>query len=414
MTPTRLMVWLTLPDGARLHAGDLAFSPVSAGRYQAAFRYTRDFLADERSFPLDPLNLPLSREEHHADQLGPPLGVVHDALPDAWGRRLIALRGQQEHRQYEEPDMLLLRNGLGLGALDFTLPGERPGTPSFAKLVQVSDLVDAVERLERGEDIEEYLSLLLQGGTSPGGARPKALVVDDAGRHWLAKFPLVGDPFDMVGLEYAAMRTAGRAGLDVPEVELFPVHQGRRALLVERFDVTPANGRWHDISLSAVMGERPGVYITHYRQVMDALREAITQDVQRELGVFYRQAVFNAVIGNTDEHLKNFMLLHDDSGYRLSPAYDLLPNVGERYEHALRFGLEGTMPTRATLRALGAGLGQDVDAVIDEVIDRVRSFPVEAEVAGVPPEQVARFDKDMTRRQERLGKVPDTSQRVRI
>lgn len=404
MSVRRLSVWLTLPDGERIHAGEMAFTEAASnGFYRSAFRYTRGYLAHPRRFALDPANLPLREGDAQSDLLEAPLGVIHDALPDAWGRRLIGLQGQCDGRQYREPDMLWLRGGAGLGALDFSLPGETPPPwrPAMS-IIHVQALGQAADRFNQGEEIPGDIALLFQAGSSPGGARPKAVVADNENRQWIAKLSFTSDPFDMVGLECAAMRTAQASRLDVPEVQILPLGR-RRALLVERFDVLPGGGRRHGISFSALMREGRGVFVTNYRAVFDVLRQHTRQPVNDDLGRLYRQVVFNAVIGNRDDHLKNLMMLHDGKGYQLSPAFDLLPNVGERVEHVIAYGLSNRPPSRADLLAMADHLNIPAKDILDEVVEAAGQFTRHAQEAGVPPNQIQRFQSEIDHQRGRLA-----------
>ena len=393
----RLDIWLTLPDGAKLRAGELAFADADAqGRYASAFRYVPDYLADPRAFALDPVALPLGGQEFTSTQLNPPLLAFEDALPDVWGRRLLVLRHGLKRGRQSEPHLLRVLGGAGLGALAFSQPGQAPevGDPA-ADSVALAELADAAARLEAGEAVDDRSRLLLVAGSSPGGARPKALVRDADG-HWIAKFSSRRDDCDMVGLEAASLALAQRAGLAVPDFRLAALPGGRRALLVRRFDRTPA-GRLHMLSFRAVL-QASGFYVLGYADLVAALRrhgEAPEIDVPR----LYRQMVFNALLGNTDDHLKNFWLLRDAAGWRLSPAFDLLPDTAGLREHVLRFDLTPTAPKRTELAALGRKWGVSGAAAMCEAVHAaLAEFALVAADFGVPQPDIDRFSPDIARR----------------
>jgi len=114
----RLDVWLTLATGERLQTGELVCADADhQGRYASAFRYTPDYLADPRAFPIDPASLSLKVGEFPADRFEAPLMALEDALPDAWGRRLLILRHGLVRAQQAEPFLLRAQAGQGLGAL---------------------------------------------------------------------------------------------------------------------------------------------------------------------------------------------------------------------------------------------------------------------------------------------------------
>lgn len=395
----RLDVWLTLPDGARLQAGELAFGDADAhGRYASAFRYVPAYLADPRAFALDPAALPLGGQEFQSTQLNPPLLAFEDALPDVWGRRLLVLRHGLQRGQQGEPHLLRVLDGAGLGALAFALPGQAPeASDPAADGMALAALADAAARLEAGDAVDDSSRILLVAGSSPGGARPKALVRDADG-HWIAKFASRRDDCDMVGLEATGLTLARHAGLVVPDFKLATLPGSRHALLVRRFDRTPA-GRLHMLSFRALL-QASGYYVLGYADLIAALRrhgEVPETDVPQ----LFRQMVFNALLGNTDDHLKNFWLLRDTAGWRLSPAFDLLPDTGGLREHVLCFDLTPSPPTPAQLAALGRKWGvSGAAAICDDVRAALAGFTSVAADFGVPHPDIVRFATDIERRHQ--------------
>ena len=175
--------------------------------------------------------------------------------------------------------------------------------------------------------------------------------------YWIGKFPSKrrDEGFDIVGLEATCMRLARLAKLDVPDTRLVAVG-ARRALLVRRFDVSARGGRHHMLSLRTLGRERPGVYVMAYSELAQIVRK-VSASPQANVNALYRHMVFNAVIGNTDDHLKNFWMLHTQVGYRLSPAFDLVPDVARRGEHTLAFEYNHTVPTGTTLLSIAKHWG---------------------------------------------------------
>lgn len=402
----RLDLWLTLASGEKLRAAELAFGDADRqGRYASAVRYTPEYLADARAFALDPAALPLQAGDFSGQQLDTPLLALEDALPDDWGRRLLVLRHGLPRGQQSEPHLLQVLAGQGLGALGFYPPGEKPElVETSAPILELEALVDAAQRLERDglldNPLDETCRSLLAAGSSPGGARPKALVRDSEA-NWIAKFPSRRDDVDMVGLEAASLELARLAGLDVPEFRLLELSGGfaanRRVLLVKRFDLTTHGGRFHMLSFRALL-QAGGYYVLRYADLIAALRQhgaCPEEDVPR----LYRQMVFNALLGNTDDHLKNFWLLTDASGYRLSPAFDLLPDTGARREHVLLFDLTPLPPSPTELAALGRKWGvSGAAAICQEVEAAVARFSEIAAAKHVPENEITRFAEDIARR----------------
>lgn len=400
----RLDLWLTLASGEKLRAAELAFGDADRqGRYASALRYTPEYLADARAFPLDPAALPLRAGDFTGEQLNTPLMALEDSLPDDWGRRLLVLRHGLSRGQQSEPHLMRAQAGQGLGALGFHPPGQQPNAQeNSAPMLELQTLLDAAQRLERevgnpgSACIDDTCLSLLAAGSSPGGARPKVLV-HDGENQWIAKFPSRRDDVDMVGLEAASLELARLAGLDVPAFRLLELDQGRRVLLVERFDLAPQGGRHHMLSFRALL-QAGGYYVLRYADLIAALRQHGARP-ETDVPRLYRQMVFNALLGNTDDHLKNFWLLRDADGYRLTPAFDLLPDTGARREHVLLFDLSPLPPGPKELAVLGRKWGvTGAAAICQEVEAGVRRFAEIATANHVPESEIHRFEQDIARR----------------
>ena len=400
----RLDVWLTLPDGALKLIGELAFGDAdNSGRYASGFRYTQAWAASRNAFPIDPGSLPLAGGDHFESQnLWPPLAVFDDALPDDWGRRVLVADRKLPRGQQSEPYLLRALSADGLGALAFSESGKPAQKYSPASVLDLADLLEAARRFEAGIPLEdERMRRLLAAGGSAGGARPKALVSAD-GEEWIAKFPsrYKDGRFDVVGLEAAAMILAVRAKLIVPKTRLEVIGE-KKTLLVKRFDITEQGGRVHMISLRTLCKERPGAYILSYREVADTIRK-LSADPAEDAARFYRLAVFNAMLGNTDDHLKNFWMINAGAGYRLSPAFDLVPDVAEKGEHTLCFDLAFSPPVKNDWLKIGKLWGvRGALSIVEEVAEAMSAFESLARQSGVPAENIASIKMDIDKRRTR-------------
>lgn len=403
-------VWVTLPDGTQVAAGQLACGdPDPAGGFASEFEYAPQWLSHPQRFPLDPLSLPLGRARFPARNLEPPLAVFDDALPDDWGRALIVRQHRLPRSQQSVPFLLrtlATHHGPAVGALRFTIDRAPPPAGVPASIVDLPMLVEAAEMFESGLAADPHgLRMLFTAGGSLGGARPKVLVSD--GLHqWIAKFPSArrDHHFDVVGLEATGLDLAAHAGLDVPAHDLRTLGDTRhRVLLVERFDTLGLGGRRHMISLRTLCKERPGVYAQTYSELAEALRQ-VSASPQEDVDRLYRQMVFHAAYGNTDDHLKNFWMVHDRAGYRLSKAFDLVPDIGERGEHTLAFEYDRVAPSRAEMLALGRRWRVARAAVmIDDVLGSMGRFASTAADRAVPAANVAKIGADIERRVARLA-----------
>lgn len=193
------------------------------------------------------------------------------------------------------------------------------------------------------------------------------------------------------------MNLAERAQLMVPKTRLEVIGE-KKTLLVKRFDITEQGGRVHMISLRTLCKERPGAYILSYREVADTLRK-LSADPAEDAARFFRLAVFNAMLGNTDDHLKNFWMINAGAGYRLSPAFDLVPDVAEKGEHTLCFDLAFSPPMKNDWLKIGKLWGvRGALSIVEEVAEAMSAFESLARQSGVPAENIAFIKMDIDKR----------------
>lgn len=402
----QIFVWKQDPHGRFLRVGALRVrgpDPVH-GALTGAFRYDEGYLSNSEAFPLDPIHLPLSPEvfEARRPQVGVQ-GVFEDALPDEWGRTLLVRRHHLTAAESRVPNLLLVMGGEGLGALSFSARrSPRRADPSVT-FRDLESLVQAVADYEQSGALppDPAVLALLRAGSSPGGARPKALVRDGA-TLYLAKFPSAKDPVgvDMVRVEAASMALARQAGIETPDTRVV-LCGSRPVLLSRRFDVSPQGGRYHQISLQSLMGV-DGYYFETYDRVAEIVgRVSSAPNVDR--AAIYRRIVFHALLGHTDDHLKNLLMRHDGQGFRLTPAFDLAPDVFQRGEHILGFGAHGPRPSLAALAALGAVCGLSPD----------QAGAIRTQVAGVVKDWDAVFAREGISHAERSRYAPDLEERLK-
>ena len=384
-----LYVWLRPPRGRPFRVGELRVAEPDkrrGGRLQGEFRYTPEFLNREDIFALDPLHLPLSPEPVAS---GNPQTGIHsvfeDSLPDAWGRAILCRRHNVPRHRQHPAHLLELLGSEALGALVYTRAKHWENEHASAALPELAELAAAADRyeLEPNAPIDELMRLFM-AGSSPGGARPKVLVRDTADGHWIAKLASIRDNFDMVRVEAASLATAREAGIVIPEFRVEELGE-RAALLVRRFDVTDGGGRNHVVSMQTLLGAQH-FYNLGYADMADVVRR-ISDAPGQDLHMLFRQAAFNALLGNTDDHLKNFAMMHGEKGWDLTPAFDLLPDVNDNREHVLHFGLAGTRPAMHALHNLGRAFGLSkrvTGRAIEEVLAAVERFPDQCARFGVP------------------------------
>ena len=321
---------------------DLGNAPVLVGRLwtrlrqraeSATFLYDAGWLSHPNRFALEPA-LPLGTAPHHTPPGKALFGSLADSAPDRWGRELMRRQWRQEQalgRTATAPlavtDFLLrVSDSARLGALRFAdAEGGVFQTPDDAApippLLELPALLNASDAVLSASESTAALRLLLAPGSSLGGARPKASGRNPAGQLSIAKFPMHSDNWDVVRWEAVALRLARNAGIDVPPHRLELV-AGRPVLLLGRFD-RAQNGRIPFLSAMAALSAADRE-TRSYMELVDFLCQHGVRPRQ-DIHALWRRAVFNVLISNTDDHLRNHAFLRMPGGWVLSPAYDLNP-----------------------------------------------------------------------------------------
>lgn len=275
-----------------------------------------------------------------------------DSLPDYWGRKLIALKINQKCRDENIPlqnvsewDYLKETDDfLRLGALRYK--DERTGeyVGSSAKN-QVPPLLSLEELYEASRHIEDciisyetpekrWVERLFKPGSSVGGARPKACVVDGE-ELYIAKFPSVTDMADNAKWEYFANKIAENCGIRTAKTRICHLSTDKNVFLSKRFDRSTEGKRIHMASAVSLLGIPPSQIskdIHHYSEIADLII-SIGCNVEDSLEELYRRIALNICIGNGDDHLKNHAFLLTRKGWELSPVYDINPDFAKG--HAL-------------------------------------------------------------------------------
>ena len=303
------------------------------GREAVIFEYDSAWLEDPGRFSLEPA-LALGGGAFVPRKGLATFGSIGDSAPDTWGRRLmqraerrLAVREGRAVRTLLESDYLLgVADETRLGALRFRWAGDnrfQAGTHvGVPALIELGRLLRITERILRDEETDEDLQLIFAPGSSLGGARPKASVIDQHGDLSIAKFPKETDDYCMATWEEIALRLADRAGIATPEHRLIDV-AGKKVMLSRRFDRQGAI-RIPFLSAMAMMGSKDGERGS-YPEIVDALAEHGAQG-KTDARALYRRVVLNVLISNVDDHLRNHAFLWlGKAGWSLSPAYDLNP-----------------------------------------------------------------------------------------
>ena len=354
-----ILVYIDL-RGAPTLVGRL-WSRVRHGRESSSFEYDAGWLAHPERFALEPL-LTLSPGPFHTAPTRALFGAIGDSAPDRWGRFLMrrasrrrAKRDGQTPRTLFEVDFLLLVDDEARqGAVRFKTDPEgtflaAENAARIPPFVMLPRLLAAAERLADESESDADLQLLLAPGSSLGGARPKASVRDRDGHLALAKFPHRQDEIDVILWEGVALALAEKAGIGVPEWRIEPVG-GKPVLLSRRFDRARGQ-RVPFLSAMSMLGARDNETHT-YLEIADALRR-YGASTKEDLIQLWRRIVFNVLVSNTDDHLRNHGFLYGGgNGWRLSPAYDLNPVPPDVRPRALSTMIDIEDPTASMDLAL--------------------------------------------------------------
>lgn len=323
---------------------------VGASTFQGTFTYGKRYLERPNVMALDPYHLPLSTKPLQFTKLKGIPGALRDASPDAWGRRIIQARLARPEADISEMAYLLNGPDDGAGNLRFGLSVTPPGPARpFNRTHQLQALTEAAAQLEQTGKLPHEVLENLEPGTSMGGARPK-VTVEDQHRLYLAKLPEQRDTHNMQRIEFATLALAREAGLQVCGARLAAIGKAD-ALMLLRFD-----REWNaDAQAYARHGLVSGLTALNaddsatarerwsYRLLADELRRwSVKPDEDRR--ELFKRMVFNAMVTNNDDHPRNHALLHTSSGWRLSPAYDIVPAPlvsQERRDLALEVGRFG-------------------------------------------------------------------------
>ena len=304
------------------------------GKQISTFKYLPEWLASREAFALAP-SLPLAPRVHYFssrsdDEAACLPGAISDAAPDAWGRGIIA--SAAGHMPDELDYLLAVDDKTRQGALRFldangvALARQVPPVPRIVELGRLNRLCS---NLQAGIGNLREIALELRGATaSMGGARPKAVVTDDSGTLYVAKFTTGSDTQPVERVEVATLALAREVGIRAARASLAMPESDAPVALIERFDRGPGGiGRKHYLSAQSFLGASRGE-VRYYTDIADGLRTACSTDTRAlgELEELHRRILFVILVSNTDDHLKNHGLLYEGAGgWTLSPAFDINP-----------------------------------------------------------------------------------------
>ena len=395
-TRERYDLHINTPQTGRVWVAECVIEEQGGALRRVGFRYRPDYLAMDAAFPLDPVALPLGPQERVLNCAGGMPGFVDDYLPDDWGRKVLArlawYREQRKLNANSAIDMLSLAGHSHIGALSMVPAGADPAWEPGVSL----DLIERLEEAARHIDQVDYrqvdteamgLLYLANAGSGVGGARPKALV-HDGGHAWLAKFNRHGaDAFNNARVELACLNMARDIGIRVAGGHVHAGIIGRDVLLLERFDIDQGEARHHLVTLNALLklqasqADQGGAF--RYDDIAELLKR-YSADIVTDLKQLIRLMLFNRAINNLDDHERNFSLMWTANGYRLAPAYDLVPTLTHGGYPVAGFGHAPFSPRPSELLSgrkvfgLPAPVVADAAQAVVDVVGRWQEYAVAA------------------------------------
>ncbi|MEZ7498653.1 HipA domain-containing protein [Flavobacterium sp. Arc3] len=312
------------------------------GKKAFSFEYDRNWLKTEQKFLLDP-DIQLYGGPQYPNQKEN-FGIFLDSMPDTWGRTLMKRREAQLARERNEKpktvydiDFLLgVYDESRMGALRFKIDAKgdlldnnkNTSTPPWSSIRELQNAAANFENDKDNEEVNKWLSVLIAPGSSLGGARPKANILDNDKSLWIAKFPSKTDTVDKAAWEFLAYQLATNAGIKMAPCRIEKIMGKHNTFFTKRFD--RENGeRIHFASAMTMTGNNEDTIRDNPASYLDIAEFISNQgaNVEENLHQLWRRIIFNIAISNTDDHLRNHGFILTKEGWILSPAYDLNPSI---------------------------------------------------------------------------------------
>lgn len=310
-----------------------------------SFSYHESWLKNKYAQVIDPDLQLYSGRQYLAAGEKQNFGVFTDSSPDRWGRVLMrrkeaALARKEERKpaQLFETDYLLgVHDEHRMGGLRFKLVSDGPflnndramASPPWTSIRELEEISLRLEEEDVVDDPEylDWLNMLIAPGSSLGGARPKASVVDPDGHLWIAKFPSKNDEGDIGAWEWITYQLALDSGIQMAPAEVRRFSSTHHTFLAKRFDRTEQGGRLHFASAMTMLDYADGADFNEGVSYLELVEFITTSGarVKEDLAELWKRIVFSMCVSNTDDHLRNHGFMLTNSGWRLSPAYDINP-----------------------------------------------------------------------------------------
>ncbi|WP_299672118.1 type II toxin-antitoxin system HipA family toxin [uncultured Polaribacter sp.] len=370
------------------------------GKKAFSFEYNKDWIKSKQQLLLDPdiqfyggPQYPNNKEN---------FGIFLDSMPDTWGRTLMKRREAQRAREKEERAKTLYEIDYLLGVYDESRMGalrfktdlngsflddkNQTPTPPWSSIRELQEAAKNFENDEDSEEVKKWLAVLMASGSSLGGARPKANILDNDKNLWIAKFPAKNDTIDKAAWEYLAYQLATRAGIKMSECRTQKITGTYHTFFTKRFD-RDRGERVHFASAMTMTGNNEDTIRDQPASYLDLAEFIQTHGamVDENLEQLWRRMVFNIAISNTDDHLRNHGFILTDKGWVLSPAYDINPSI-DKDGLALNIDIDNNALDYELAKSVGEYFRLDeeeMNTIINEVLAVVAMWKEVAKEIGI-------------------------------
>lgn len=370
------------------------------GRKAFSFSYDEDWIASREQLLLDPDIAWYGGQQYPNGKEN--FGVFLDSMPDTWGRTLMKRRAAINAREqgktapvlYDIDYLLGVHDLSRMGALRFKIDPDGDfldndpvsPTPPWANVRELQYGASLIETNEDTDEIRKWLTMLMAPGSSLGGARPKANILDEQGHPWIAKFPSNNDTIDKGAWEYLAYRLATDAGIEMAECRLEKVAGKHHTFFTKRFDRDRA-ARIHFASAMTMTGKNEDLIRDNTPSYLDIVEFVQFSGVQvtQDLHQLWRRIVFNILISNTDDHLRNHGFVLTEEGWRLSPAFDINPS-NDKDGLALNIDMDSNALDLEVAKSAGVYFrltNKEMQSITDEVRTSVANWQKVAREIGI-------------------------------
>lgn len=361
------------------------------GRKAFSFSYDKQWLKLDQQHLIDP-DLQLFTGQQFSNNKEN-FGVFLDSMPDTWGRTLMKRReallakisGEKAKTLYDIDYLLGVYDETRMGAIRFKLDpdGEfldndlEKSTPPWSTIQKLQQAVIHYENDTDMEAMNKWLQILVAPGSSLGGARPKANIIDEHKHLWIAKFPSKNDTIDKALWEYLAYQLAINAGIEMAECKIEKLGGLYHTFFTKRFD-RKGTKRIHFASAMTMTGNTEETIKNQPASYLD-LVEFIQNygcNIEKNLSQLWRRIVFNIAISNTDDHLRNHGFILTKEGWILSPAYDLNPSI-DKDGLALNINMDDNSLDFEVAKSIGEYFRltkSEMDQIIPEVSNSVKKW----------------------------------------